>query len=92
MGDPVVGVPEVVDPEPLRLGMCGAGVVSTDKMRTSAWRISLCSTLARSASGAVALPRLRKMAVPGTRGSGGVMACSCAMNSGSGPSTRTAPG
>ena len=27
------------------------------------------------------MPRLRKMAVPGTRGSGGFMACSCAMNS-----------
>ena len=34
----------------------------------------LCSTFARSASGAVSLPRLRKTEVPGTRCSGGFMA------------------
>ena len=41
------------------------------------------------ASGAVSLPRLRKTAVPGTRGSGGVLACSWSMNARSGPSSWT---
>ena len=75
--DPVVLVPQVVDFQPLgSAGTCGAGIVSTERMTTCSWRTSLCSTLARIASGAVVLPRLRKIAVPGTRCSGGFRACS----------------
>lgn len=48
----------------------------------------LCSTFARSARGAVSLPRLRKTAVPGPRYSGGFMACNWSMNACNGPSSR----
>src|SRR5262249_54609329 len=41
----------------------------------------------RIASGAVALPRLRKTAVPGTRSSGGFLPCNLTTNSRSGPSS-----
>ena len=52
-------------------------------------RTWLCSTLARSASGAVSLPRLRKIAVPGTAAACGWSARSSSTNSRSGPSRRS---
>ena len=69
-------------------GTCGTGSVWMATMRTWSCSTWLCSTLARMASGAVALPRLRKIAVPGTRGSGGFLSCSSSMNSRSDPSSR----
>ena len=66
MDDPVVGVAEVVDVDPLVGGTRGTGSVSIDRSRRARARTWLCSTLARIASGAVSLPRLRKTAVPGT--------------------------
>ena len=55
-------------------GTWGTGIVSIARMSTCSCRTWLCSTFARSASGAVSLPRLRKTAVPGTRCNGGFMA------------------
>src|SRR4249920_1835394 len=61
-------------------GTWGTGMVSIERMRTCSWRMWLCSTFARIASGAVVLPRLRKTAVPGTRCNGGDIAWSCSTN------------
>ena len=47
-------------------GTRGTGSVSIDMITTCSCRTWLCSTLARNASGAVCLPRLRNTAVPGT--------------------------
>src|SRR5664279_675174 len=49
-------------------------------MTTCSCRMWLCLTLARIANGAVALPRLRNTAVPGTRCTGGRRACSSSTN------------
>ncbi|HEY7325292.1 MAG TPA: hypothetical protein VH520_10755 [Streptosporangiaceae bacterium] len=65
MDDPVVLVAEVVDLEAAggRDVRDGEGV-SIARISTYSCSTWLCSTFARSASGAVALPRLRKTAVP----------------------------
>ena len=88
VGDAVVGVAEIVDHEPLggrhvrdRRASRSTG---SRRARCSAWR---CSTLARIASGAVTLVRLRNTAVPGTRCTGGVRSCRSSMNSRSDPSS-----
>ena len=52
------------------------GRVSIERITTCSCRTRLCSTLARIASGAVSLPRSRKIAVPGICRSGGCHVCS----------------
>ncbi len=68
-------------------GTCGTGSVSIERMTTCSWRMRLCSTLARIASGVVVLLRLRKTAVPGVRCNGGRRSCSASTNSRSEPSS-----
>ena len=87
--DPVAGVAEVVDLDRSASGTRGTGSVSIERITTCWCRTWLCSTLARIASGALCLPRLRKIAVPGTCSSGGRRSCSSSTNARREPSARS---
>jgi hypothetical protein len=66
VGDSVVGVAEVVDDDALVVGDARDRFGFDRKDDDVLMSDVVVSKLARSASGAVCLPRLRKTAVPGT--------------------------